>query len=185
MFSCTVLSVFGGFLVLFSVSAIGNARSSAREGKEIDVAASVVARNIGTIILQSLTKIFTFPQRIVSASFYAVIGVTSLPFKFLANMMTSMGTMKVLRNSINQAMSISFHIPSITGKEIITLLQRVRRILRSVAGGIAGYSTSFLKNCGVFLSDVMSKSKGLDVRGLFFQVMVALRTFFSTQFGLH
>ena len=100
-------------------------------------------------------------------------------------MMTSMGTMKVLRNSINQAMSISFHIPSITGKEIITLLQRVPRILRSVAGGIAGYSTSFLKNCGVFLSDVMSKSKGLDVRGLFFQVMVALRTFFSTQFGLH
>jgi len=61
----TFLSIFGIGLLIFSASALGNARSSAREGREIDAAASKVVQNAGSIISRALSKILVIPGRAI------------------------------------------------------------------------------------------------------------------------
>lgn len=192
----TFLSIFGGCLVLFSVSAIGNARASAREGREIDIAASVVARNVGTIVLNALTKILTFPRRVVAVSFYAIIGVMAHPLKWIGNTMASIATTTRLHDTIDRTfrtilspVQLLFH-PSVAGIEVISLLRRVGTILQSATGGILGFSARLGKNCANFLWGITNKLKAahsgpklVDLRCAILQVIFTLRTFFTGYFG--
>lgn len=87
----TVLSVFGLALLFFSASALGNARISARQGKEIDAAASVVAKTIGNHVVSIIAKVFSMPVKAVSGLASAIISTLLFPFQLIGRAAGAVG----------------------------------------------------------------------------------------------
>lgn len=90
-FFLTVLSVFGLALLFFSASALGNARISARQGKEIDAAASVVAKTIGNHVVSIIAKVFSMPVKAVSGLTSAIISTLLFPFQLIGRAAGAVG----------------------------------------------------------------------------------------------
>jgi hypothetical protein len=91
LFLETVLSVFGLALLFFSASALGNARISARQGKEIDAAASVVAKTIGNHVVSIIAKVFSMPVKAVSGLTSAIISTLLFPFQLIGRAAGAVG----------------------------------------------------------------------------------------------
>jgi hypothetical protein len=85
------LSVFGLALLFFSVSALGNARVSAKQGREIDAAASIVAKTIGDSIVSAISKIVSLPLKAVSGLTSAIVATILYPFKLVGTMIGAVG----------------------------------------------------------------------------------------------
>jgi len=189
----TFLSIFGIGLVLFSVSAVGNARLSAREGREIDAAASVVVRNAGTIILNTVTKILAIPQRVVSRSCSAVLGFL---FKCVSNATTlvTTTTMTILHDAVVGTLKIiSYPIEFllhrfVAGREASSsVLRRMGYILNGTTCFIfrtsKGLCKTIVGSIVYGLNVVLSNLKIVELKGVCLEAIFRLRTFFIRGFG--
>jgi len=61
------LSSLGVILLLFSVSALGKARTAAREGREMDVPMSIVIQNVGDSVLKTMVRVCSIPSDTMAA----------------------------------------------------------------------------------------------------------------------
>ncbi len=62
---------------------MGQARSAARQGNDIDAATAIVAESVGKAALKSLTKILSAPTKAVAAIGIAIGHVIAAPFQLL------------------------------------------------------------------------------------------------------
>jgi len=87
----TFLSIFGITLLFFSASALGNARISARQGREMDAALSVVAKSISNQVMTSVSKILSLPKRAVTGLTSAIVATVLYPFKLIGSAVVAIG----------------------------------------------------------------------------------------------
>lgn len=136
----TFFSVFGVALLFFSASALKNAHMSAREGKEIDAAASIVLKNVGDIIISAFSKVIAIPQRALSSLSSALVATIKFPFQIMVSSLLSVGgiggaTLSGLYSSIEKVLSL----PKVAC-ELVTL--SVHNFFTSVSGALC-----YLKGC--------------------------------------
>jgi len=137
----TFLSMFGIGLLFFSVSAFGNARMSAREGREINAAASTVAINAGSIFFNAISKMMVLPRR-------ALGSLMTLPSKLMVKGTASLGkagkamTIVITNLILKVLKSISFPFEVLLNKVLIkshpsadatnSLLQKIGCIIQGL-----------------------------------------------------
>jgi len=118
-----VLSIFGLGLLFVSASAVGNARSSAREGKDIDVAASIVAKRLGQSIFHFIFGIISFPGKIISTIASTTVHLVLVPIKVIGMRATILGS--TISDCLFRTMARIASIPSSTAKSISILMLRL------------------------------------------------------------
>lgn len=87
-FNVLVLSIFGVALLLFSASALGQARMAAGQGKEIDAAVSVVAKRFGESAWKSILKILSMPSNGAAAIGSAISNILLSPLNLVGALFT-------------------------------------------------------------------------------------------------
>lgn len=86
-----VLSVFGLALLVFSASALGNARMSARQGKDINATASMVINNLSQSILLEINKVLSMPTKAISGLASIIITTLLYPFQLIGKVAEVIG----------------------------------------------------------------------------------------------
>ena len=85
------MSVFGAALLVFSASALSNARISARQGRDIDAAASIVVKRLGTTAMDAISKILSIPAKAISGFTSAIIATLLYPFQLIGKTAGAIG----------------------------------------------------------------------------------------------
>lgn len=87
----TVLSMFGVTLLVISASALGHARMAAREGNDMDVAASMVFQNIGESLWEKFLKVGRIPSNALAALGATITDALLAPLRIVGQVLLSVG----------------------------------------------------------------------------------------------
>mmetsp|Transcript_21860 Transcript_21860/g.24880 ORF Transcript_21860/g.24880 Transcript_21860/m.24880 type:complete len:657 (-) Transcript_21860:77-2047(-) len=151
------LSVFGFALIFFSASALSNARASARQGKEIDAAASVVAKSLGNSALTVVAKLFSIPGRALAALGSAVITALTYPFKILGNAGSSV--IHKATDIFSKASSFPEFLNEVVSLSLSALKVSLSKGLSSLSSWVASIPEVLLAKSRIWLEVLCEKSK--------------------------
>jgi len=130
-------------LLFFSASALGEARSAARQGKEIDAAASVVAKSIGDALLNALARMASMPVRAVAAIGSAVANALLAPFGLVRELVIKIGQAGGV--TVNGLRALFANIISSPGMFVNALTSSLLSV-RGSASHVLGASVSFISS---------------------------------------
>lgn len=133
-----VLSVFGLALLFLSASALGNARISARQGREIDATAAIVAKTIGNNAINFISKLLSIPSKAMSGLTSVIVATLLYPFQLIGRAAGAIGDAgNAAVNSIVDLFTKASSFPSFV-QDLVALS------LKSIMGWL---SNSYDKSC--------------------------------------
>eukprot|EP00559_Dactyliosolen_fragilissimus_P003437 CAMPEP_0184860072 /NCGR_PEP_ID=MMETSP0580-20130426/5025_1 /TAXON_ID=1118495 /ORGANISM="Dactyliosolen fragilissimus" /LENGTH=603 /DNA_ID=CAMNT_0027357031 /DNA_START=600 /DNA_END=2411 /DNA_ORIENTATION=- len=106
----TVLAFMGVGLLLLSFSAFQNARSSVRDGQEMNAASSIVVRGLGKRAMSNIEKLLDATVRACSMVASTILGAFLFPFKIIGNVVslgarTLAGVFHSIANKVSSLLS--------------------------------------------------------------------------------
>lgn len=157
--------MFGIALLFLSASALGKARISAREGREIDAAVSVVAKSIGNSFLSKLGEILSMPVHAVSGLTSAIVATLLYPFHVIGKavgVVSSAGNaaLNIAFDAFAKATSFPAFISEIASLSLSSLkmslsnlTQQSRLFIASLPRVIVSRAKIWLPAAGIFIKD--------------------------------